>query len=213
MNLHHETIYLATSDLVRRVRDDLLRVAGPAGGPAWDAGQRADLFAQLECGWPTGPMLAWSPSGLRYQRWYLLDGHRRTATLMSCLDEDVDLVRDLSATEPTYLPASQATADGMYWPVNAMMLTMRFLHHARTVKDTMPRPALDRAERAAGQLVRMKLDMLLLLGGTAATVAQLCDRLLPGRVQPAVLTQIAAEPDNTPSGSSPAQIEYRGAGV
>jgi hypothetical protein len=43
-------------------------------------------------------------------------------------------------------------------------------------------------------------------------VAQVCDRLLPGRVQPAVLTQIAAEPDLR-SGSPHTQIEYRGAGL
>jgi hypothetical protein len=212
MNLHHETIDLLTSDLVQRAQHDLLRIAGPAGGPAWDAGQRADLFAQLEYGWPTGPMLAWSPSGPHYQRWYLLDVHRRTGTLMTCLDEDVDLVRDLSATEPTYLPASQATEDSLYWPVNTMMLTMRFPHHTRMVQDTMPRPAVERAERAASQLVRMKLNMLQLRGGTPATVAQVCDRLLPGRVQPAVLTQIAAEPDLR-SGSPHTQIEYRGAGL
>jgi hypothetical protein len=90
---------------------------------------------------------------------------------------------------------------------------MRFLRHTRMVQDTMSRPAFERAERAASQLVRMKLNMLLLLGGTPATVAQVCDRLLPGRVQPAVLTQIAAEPDDLHGGSPHSQTEYRGAGL
>ncbi|MEJ3741757.1 hypothetical protein WEI85_00445 [Actinomycetes bacterium KLBMP 9797] len=210
MNLRHETIHLPTSDLVQRVRKDLLRIAGPAGGPAWDTGQRAELFAHLEYGWPTGPMLAWSPSGLSYEPWYLLDGHRRTATLMSTLDEEADLVRDLSAAEPTYIPASQTTPDGLYWPVNAMMLTMRFLGHTRMVQDTMPRPAFDRAGRVASQLVRVKLTLLVLFGGTPAAVAQVCDRLLPGRVDPTLLHQIAADPDAPHSGITTTVASDRG---
>lgn len=213
MSLHHQTIYLPTSELVQMVEQGRLRVAGPVGGPAWDAGQRADMFAQLEYGWPIAPMLAWRPSGLHYERWYLLDGHRRTGTLMSCLDEQVDLVRDLSAVEPTYLPASQALPDGLYWPVNTMMLTMRFLRHTRMVQDTMPQPAIDRAEQAAGQILRAEVNILLLRGGTPATVARVCDRLLPGRVPPTVLTQIAAEPDAPHSGPPHTGVEYRGAGL
>ncbi len=38
-------------------------------------------------------MLTWIPIGHRFQRWYLLDGHRRIAALGTLIAEQIDLVR------------------------------------------------------------------------------------------------------------------------
>ena len=52
-------------------------------------------------------------------------------------------------------------------------------------------------------------EVLTLLGGTADEVAQLCDRLLPGRVDATVLNQIAAT-DAPPSSPDTAETGHLG---
>jgi hypothetical protein len=188
MRLTHVTSRPKTLDLVRLVQCGQLLPAGAPGAPAWDADRRALLFASLESRWPIGAMLAWIPSGDRLQRWYLLDGHRRIATLSELIDEHVNLVRDLSAVEPTYLPAMTA-ATGVYLPVNAMLLTMQFL----AATHGLPEEALDLAEQAAAPIVHAQFDIATVLAGTPDEVAALCHRLLPGRVDAAILDKIAAQ--------------------
>ena len=189
MRLIHDTSHPKTLDLVRMVQHGQLLPAGAPGGPAWDADRRALLFASLESRWPIGTMLAWIPSGDRLQRWYLLDGYRRIATLGELIDEHVDLVRDLSAAEPTYPPATTAATGGVYLPVNAMLLTMRFL----TATHDLPGKALDLAEQAATPIVHARFDIATVLAGTPDEVAALCHRLLPDRVDAAILDEIAAQ--------------------
>ena len=194
MKLWHQIVELETRNLVDEVRDGRLRIAGRAGGPAWDTDRRAALFADLERGWPAWPMLAWNPSGQARQPSYLLDGHRLVATLMANLTDEAGLVRDLTTTEPTYRPADHIAPDGMYWPVNALVWTMPFLRRQRAVRHAMPAALVDRAEQVAQHLVTAQFRILTLFGGDPATVAAISERLLPGRVTPATLAQISAEP-------------------
>jgi hypothetical protein len=193
MRLWHQIVDLQTAGLVQQVDNSELRVAGSAGGPAWDTDRRAALFADLERGRPTWPILAWNPSGLPYGRSCLLDGHRRVATVMSVLDGEAGLVRDLTVAEPTYLPVGQTTSDGVYWPVNALVRTMPFLRMQRAVKHSMPAHLVDRAAEVGHRLATAKLPLLTLFGGDPASVVPVCERLLPGRVDPATLDQINAQ--------------------
>src|SRR5262245_17561827 len=52
MKLWHQIVELETRNLVDEVRDGRLRIAGRAGGPAWDTDRQTALFADLERGWP-----------------------------------------------------------------------------------------------------------------------------------------------------------------
>lgn len=193
MKLWHQIVEWETKTLFDEVSDRRLRLAGPAGGPAWDTARQAALFAGLEQGWPAWPMLAWNPSGQPRQPSYLLDGHRLVATLMANLTDEADLVRDLSTVEPTYHPADQSTPDGRYWPVNALVWTMPFLHRERAVRQSMPAHLVDHAEEIARPLISAKFRILTLFGGAPATVAAISARLVPGRVTPATVAQISAE--------------------
>lgn len=199
MILRYETRRVATLDLVQMWQRGHLTPAGDPGAPPWTTRQRVELFDSLERRWPVGCLVAWNPTGVRWRRWYLLDGHRRMDALAELVGEHVGLVRDLDSAQPTYLPTADAVAGGQYLPVNAMLLTTRFLTASRGLSDD----ALDVANWAAGAVVGTLFEVSTVLGGTPAEVATLCDRLLPGRVQAAALDQIhvgdAAAPDEPPS--------------
>jgi hypothetical protein len=179
---------VSTRDLVAMLHHGRLLPAGGPGGPAWDTTRQALLFASLENHWPVGVLLAWSPTGYRNASWYLLDGHRRAATLHLLVGDQADLVRDLEAGEPAYRPLGLAPPGGAYLPVNAMLATLDFLHATRT----LPPPTRRHAEQAASHIIRSGWEIWLLPGGSTGEVATLCQRLLPGRVTTATLEHIAA---------------------
>jgi len=162
------------------------------------AGQQALLFASLEAGWPTGQLLAWNPGGPG-PLWHLLDGHRRALTVLALIATgDGGLLRDLTADQPTYLPTYHA-ADGLYLPVNAMRFTTRFLAATRS----LPPATLRRAEQHAHQVLHAAFDVVALRGGTPAQIVAVCARLVPGRVDPAVVHTIAAGRPRHDSSFSP----------
>ncbi len=203
MNLTCETTRWPIRHLLALLATGALRPAGTAGGPDWTAGQQALLFASPQAGWPTGQLLAWNPHGTTADsvgRWRLLDGHRRAATTLAlaapgCSTGTGGLLRDLTADEPTYLPADDtgdhptghAADGGRYLPVNAMRSTMRSLAATRSLPPAMPR----RAEQYVHHLVGAGFDVVALRGGSPAQVGAVCARLLPGRVDPAVVHTIA----------------------
>jgi hypothetical protein len=189
MKLRYETRQLSTLELVRMVQRGHLIPSGEVGGPAWTTSQRVQLWQSVEHRWPIGMLLAWNPAEYYWRRWYLLDGHRRVATLGELVAEQVDLVRDLRSAEPTYLPAAAATSGGVYLPVNAMLMTARLLPAISDICED----ALDVADNAVAAIANTPFEVTTVTGGTASEVATLCSRLIPGRVQPAVLDQILAQ--------------------
>jgi len=193
MTLRCKTRLLGTPQLVAMARCGHVVPCGEPGGPAWSTGQRCELFDSLERRWPVGALLAWNPSGDWWQRWYLLDGHRRVDALGELVAERLGVVRDLGRPEPTYLPGSAAVTGGMYLPVNAM-LAMRLL----PVMFSMSDDALAVADRAAGAVVHTLFEVTTALGGIPDEVAAMCNRLLPGRVQAATLAQVPAQDNAAP---------------
>ena len=198
MNLTCESTRWPIRHLLRLLETGALLPAGAAGGPDWTGGQQALLFASLEAGWPTGQLLAWNPGGPG-PLWHLLDGHRRALTVLALIATgDGGLLRDLTADQPTYLPTYHA-ADGLYLPVNAMRFTTRFLAATRS----LPPATLRRAEQHAHQVLHAAFDVVALRGGTPAQIVAVCARLVPGRVDPAVVHTIAAGRPRHDSSFSP----------
>ncbi len=80
-----------------------------------------------------------------------------------------------------------------------MLLTMRFLHAARS----LPPDAIDQAERTATPIMYAHFDLVTVLGGAPDEVAALCDRLLPGHVDAATLDQVVTQDATEPYGRLP----------
>jgi hypothetical protein len=99
----------------------------------------------------------------------------------------IPLVRDCSTAPPRYLPAAEATPGGRFLPVDSMLTTMRFLAATSSWPQDSSR---DHAPDAAHRLANARLDIIHVTGGDDATLAKLCQRLLPGRVDPAVLSSM-----------------------
>lgn len=186
MNLTCESTRWPIRHLLRLLETGALLPAGAAGGPGWTGQQQALLFASLQAGWPTGQLLAWNPDGADL-RWHLLDGHRRALSVLALVAVGAGgLLRDLAADQPTDLPVYHA-ADGLYLPINARRFTAGF----RAATRSLP-PAIQRhADQHAHQVLSAAFDVVALRGGTPAQVAAVCARLVPGRVDPAVVHTIA----------------------
>jgi hypothetical protein len=182
----------AGSELVRTtlrqfldLLDDHLLPAGPAGGPAWSTAQRAALWHSIESRWPLGPLTCWAPSGNR-GAWYLLDGHRRVATIREATEPaGTPLWRDVEQDSPDYHDSTPWS--GRWLPTTAMIRTLDFLHATRH----WPQPTRRRAEHVAAAVFRAPIDVLILTGGQPRQVQQLCDRLLGERVEAATITTVA----------------------
>jgi hypothetical protein len=181
-----------TRQLVEAVRTGRLTPVGAPGGSAWTPQQQALLFDSLENGWPVGPLVSWSPPRSAPPREVLLDGHRRVAALARLLPgPGVVLLRDLSVEAPRYLPAEQVLPGGRYLPVQAMLNTMDFLAAARMLELAEHSPEHNIALESSRRIHRAVFEFIQIRQPDPARVAELCRRLLPGRVEPVVLEQLA----------------------
>ena len=192
MTLTHKRAELRLWAVLDRLRTGDLVPAGPAGGPAWTPRQQALLLSSLEAGWPTGALLAWTPTASTFDAWHVLDGHRRLAVLACLQAPTTPIVRDLHTDEPggytAYLPhpPDRAQQRGQYLPAPVMPYTTRFLAATRGFDEA----DLDLAHEACRRLLGATISVVLLVGGTADEVAHACERLLPDRVDPATLRAI-----------------------
>lgn len=183
-----------TRQLVEAVHTGRLTPVGTPGGPAWTPQQQAMLFDSLENGWPVGPLVSWRPPRPAPPREVLLDGHRRVAALARLLPGPGPvLLRDLSSEAPRYLPAEQAPPGGRYLPVHAMLNTMDFLAAARSLQLAEHSPEHDIALESSHRIHRAVFEIIQIRQPDPARVAELCRRLLPGRVEPAILEQLASD--------------------
>ncbi|MGI5213338.1 hypothetical protein [Plantactinospora sp. CA-290183] len=188
--------------LLGPLRDQALRPVGPPGGPDWTTQKQTLFLSSLEACWPTGTLLLWAASPSAGERWRVLDGHRRLAVLTALEGGTRTITRDLTideATDPAaYVLPPTGGPRGRYLPTSAMLHTMPFLFATRDLDATLRR----RAEEFSAKLMRARIRMTLLTGGTPDEIRACCARLLPHRVHPAVLStlhrkQADSGPDQT----------------
>ncbi len=118
--------------------------------------------------------------------WYLLDGHRRIATIRDATaSTGTPLWRDVEQDRPDY--PDRPAGPGGWLPTTAVIRTLDFLHATRH----WPQQARRRAEDVAAAVFHAPIDLLILTGGHAEQVRHLCGRLLGERVEAAALATIA----------------------
>ncbi|WP_173056971.1 hypothetical protein [Phytohabitans houttuyneae] len=128
------------------------------------------------------------PHRLGAARWrHLLARRPPTRGLHRGSPRGDDLVRDLHHADPAYLHADDVVAGGSYLPTSVLLETLPFLAAIRGLASA----AADRAHHVATAVMGASVEVLTVTTADPNRLVEICDRLVPGRVNARILDGVA----------------------